>query len=138
MSDMRKGRAGGGLGVRSMLSFLLVGAGATGIQYALTLLLVLLWALPLVAASALAFTTSAIANYQLNARWTFRSQQAHRVTAPRFVATACAGLLINSAVLALLLRAGVHAIAAQILSTTGVFTWNYIINAVWSFKVRAN
>lgn len=128
----------GNISVRSMLTFLLVGGFATGVHYLLTLLFVFVAGLPLVSSSALGFAISAVANYLLNARFTFRSKQSHRATVPRFVATAGTGLLINSLSLSLLTSLGLHAIPAQILTTLGVLTWNYTINGLWTFKRRAN
>jgi putative flippase GtrA len=124
------------LSLRSLLSFLAVGGFATAVHYALTSGLVLLAGLPLVPASAIGFAISALANYLLNARLTFRSTQAHRSTAPRFVATAGTGLLINSMLLSFLTTLGLHAIPAQILTTLGVLIWNYTINGLWTFKRR--
>lgn len=92
---MKTGGADKNTALRSMLSFLLVGGFATAVQYALRLLLVWLWAVPLTLASAIGFIVSAVANYLLNVRMTFRSKQSHRATAPRFISTACGGPLIS-------------------------------------------
>jgi putative flippase GtrA len=125
------------ISIRSMLTFLVVGGFATGLHYLLTASFFLL-GLPLVRASAIGFTISALANYLLNARLTFRSRQPHTVTAPRFFATAAVGLLINSFLLSLLVSTGLHGVPAQMLATVGVIIWNYSINGLWTFKKRVS
>lgn len=120
--------------LRSMVSFLVVGGLATGLHYLLTLLFVMGLGAGLVPASSMGFALSACANYLLNRRLTFRSRQPVAETAPRFVATAGAGLLINGLLLSLLASLGLHPVIAQILSTLGVLIWNYTINGLWTFK----
>jgi putative flippase GtrA len=134
MSAPRPASVRGNLSLRSLISFALVGGFATGVQYALMALLIWLVACPLVLASGIGFAVSAIANYLLNARLTFRSKESHAKTLPRFVVTALLGLLINSLLLAFLASLGIHPALAQLLTTVGVLLWNYTINALWTFK----
>ena len=122
------------ISLRSLLTFVMVGGFATAVQYALMSLLIWLFDCPLVLASDIGFAISAIANYLLNARLTFRSNERHAKTLPRFVVTACLGLAINSLLLAFLDSIGLHPAPAQILTTLGVLLWNYTINALWTFK----
>jgi putative flippase GtrA len=122
---------------RSLLTFLIVGGFATALHYLVTVLFAFGFGMPLVHASTIGFTLSAIANYLLNARLTFRSKQPHATTAPRFFVIAGVGLLTNSLLLSLLLSNNLHAIPAQILTTLGVLIWNYSINGLWAFKKQA-
>lgn len=124
----------GNVSLRSLISFVLVGGFATGVQYALMALLVWLADCPLVLASGIGFAVSAVANYLLNARLTFRSKESHAKTLPRFIVTAVLGLAINSMLLAFLVSLGLHPALAQLLTTLGVLLWNYTINALWTFK----
>lgn len=124
-------------GVRRFLAFAFVGACATAIQYLVTLALVLGAHVALVPASAIGFVLSALANYLLNARFTFRSARAHRSAAPRFALTAGAGLCINSLLLSLFVAHGMGAVPAQVLTTLGVLVWNYGINSIWTFGTPA-
>ncbi|MDC8757686.1 GtrA family protein [Janthinobacterium fluminis] len=126
----------GNLSARSMAAFLVVGGLSTALHYLLAALGVVVLGLPVVLASSLGFALSALANYLLNARWTFRSAAAHGATAPRFVATCSAGLLLNVVLLSLLLSLGMPVIPSQILTTLGVLIWNYIVNGLWTFKNR--
>ncbi len=124
----------GNVSLRSLISFVLVGGFATGLQYAIMALLIWLADVPVVLASNIGFGISALANYLLNARITFRSEARHAATLPRFLITAALGMLINSLLLSLLVSLGLHPAPAQLLATVGVMFWNYLINALWTFK----
>nr|WP_217344293.1 GtrA family protein [Noviherbaspirillum sp. L7-7A]MBV0878429.1 GtrA family protein [Noviherbaspirillum sp. L7-7A] len=124
----------GNISLRSLATFLVVGGFATGLQYAIMALLMALAGVPALAASNTGFAISAVANYLLNAKLTFRSERSHASTLPRFAVTAALGLGINSLLLSLLIAAGLHPAPAQILSTAGVLIWNYTLNALWTFK----
>ncbi|MFS0754494.1 GtrA family protein [Noviherbaspirillum sp. 1P10PC] len=124
----------GNVSLRSLASFLVVGGFATGLQYAIMALLMALAGLPALTASNIGFAISAVVNYLLNAKLTFRSERSHASTLPRFAVTAALGLGINSLLLSLLIAAGLHPAPAQILATAGVLIWNYTLNALWTFK----
>lgn len=124
------------LSKRSLLTFMVVGGFATGLQYFLTIIFVLAFELPVIQASALGFAISAVANYFLNARLTFRSKESHMATLPRYFVTSAIGLLVNYVVLSLLIATDIHPIPAQILTTLCVTIWNYMISGVWTFKKR--
>lgn len=124
--------------LRSLVVFVLVGGFATAVQYVLMALFIWLLEWPLVYASGAGFAISAIVNYFLNARLTFRSKERHRRTLPRFVVTAGLGLALNSVCLAFLSGQGLPVVPAQILTTLVVLLWNYTLSALWTFKNRAN
>jgi len=123
--------------LRSAFIFLVVGGFTTGIQYVVMGLLIWLAQMPVVLASGIGFVVSAVCNYLLNARLTFRSKKTHATTAPRFAATATAGLLMNLLVLTGLTSLGMHVAPAQVITTICVLIWNYTINAIWTFKPQA-
>jgi putative flippase GtrA len=134
MNAPRPVGAGGNISLRSLISFVLVGGFATGLQYALMSLLIWLVDCPLVLASGIGFAISAVANYALNARLTFRSRESHAKTLPRFILTALLGLAINTVLLAFLASLEMHPAPAQLFTTLGVLLWNYTINALWTFR----
>jgi putative flippase GtrA len=134
MSASKPVAPSGSLSLRSLISFGLVGGFATGVQYAVMSLLIWLFGCPLVLASGIGFAVSAVANYALNARLTFRSRESHAKTLPRFIVAALLGLGINSLLLAFLASLGMHPAPAQLLATLGVLLWNYTINALWTFR----
>jgi putative flippase GtrA len=137
MSELKTVPAKNNISLRSAAIFALVGGFATGLQYALMALLIWLFDWPLVLASGVGFAISAVANYWLNSKLTFRSKERHARSLPRFAITASLGLAINSILLSFFAFLGLHAVPAQILSTLGVLIWNYTINAVWTFRNRA-
>lgn len=124
------------LNKRSLLSFLFVGGFATGLQYVLALLFAYLLHMSAAPASTLGYAISAVANYLLNARLTFRSTDSHCETAPRFVVVAGTGLALNYVLLSCLVAMGLHVAVAQILTTLLVILWNYVINALWTFRPK--
>jgi putative flippase GtrA len=125
------------LSARSLVTFLFVGGFATALHYALLSFFHVGFGVPFVYASTLGFLISAVVNYLLTARVTFRSAERHRVTAPRFVVVAGSGLALNALLLSSLLSLHVHPIGAQVCTTIVVIFWNYFINALWTFKRQA-
>lgn len=122
--------------LRSALTFLVVGGFSTAVHYLIIAILVNFTEMKLVPASAIGFAVSAIGNYLLNASMTFRSNQSHKDTAPRFLVVSCSGLLINTLLLSIMVFAGLLPVIAQPLTTIGVMIWNYSINGLWTFKAR--
>lgn len=124
--------------MRTVLSqfarFALVGGLATAFQYLALVVLVHTGALGPVAASGVGFAGSAVLNYWLNHRYTFRSRQLHATAVPRFAAVAGCGLLINQAVIgAAVDLAGAHYLVAQVAATSCVMAWNFILGRIWTF-----
>ncbi|MEC9361688.1 MAG: GtrA family protein [Pseudomonadota bacterium] len=114
--------------------FVIVGGFATALMYALLLVGVEGLGMTPVPASVVAYGLSAIANYALNRRLTFRSTQRHRVALPRFAAVSGAGLIINT----LIMYVGTtmmngHYLVVQILATAVVLLWNYLGSYLWTF-----
>jgi putative flippase GtrA len=85
-------------------------------------------------ASSCGYVISALLNYYLNHRLTFRSAQSHRRALPRFAVIAAVGLLINSTLVwALSERGRLPYLAAQIIATAVVLVWNFTANRKWTF-----
>jgi len=126
------------LTLSKLLRFALVGVAATGVQYLVAALL--FWGVgwPAVWASGLGFVVSAVGNFLANAMFTFGVRDRLMGRLPRFAVVAGTGLALNSAVLALAQRNGLHVLLAQLLATLLVLAWNFVLNAVWSFRVNAN
>lgn len=114
--------------------FLFVGGFATALHYAVMFEMMHGFSWEPLKASALGFITSAIINFILNARITFRSEQSVLYTAPRFAIVCAIGLLLNHFVLAALLALDSHPFLAQIIATLTVLSWNFIVNALWTFR----
>lgn len=113
-----------------------IGVLATAIQYALMTLLHLQFDVPVVQASSIGFAVSAVFNYGLNARLTFNEAELRAKTFVRFLATTSAGLALNHALMTALVSSGLHALWAQIVTTTCVMLWNYLVNSIWTFQKK--
>ncbi|MDO6384820.1 MULTISPECIES: GtrA family protein [unclassified Uliginosibacterium] len=124
------------LGPSSFLRFLLVGGSATALHYLIMAALLATSLCTAATASATGYSLSTFYNYWANARFTFGGSHRHRDSLPRFLLTAAAGLGINQLVLLGLIALGLPVAAAQILATGCVLVWNYVINAIWSFRSR--
>jgi putative flippase GtrA len=114
--------------------FVLVGGVATATQYAVLVGMVRILGANPVFASSCGYVISALLNYYLNHRLTFRSAQSHRRALPRFAVIAAVGLLINSTLVwALSERGRLPYLAAQIIATAVVLVWNFTANRKWTF-----
>ncbi len=120
-----------------LCSFLSVGALATGLQYLLTLMMVMAGAMSLVAASTLSFLLSAAFNYWANARLTFARQGRpanDRAQQLRFALMVALGCALNAMLLRLALSLGLHGVLSQLLATAGVLASNFTISRLWVFR----
>ena len=121
--------------VKQFASFTACGAVGTAAHYSALIALVHGLQVSPVPASAIGFTIGALVNYSLNYRLTFRSKRLHRDSMPKFFAVALAGLLLNTAIMALLTtRLSVHYLIAQIIATGVVLMWNFAVNRWWTFR----
>lgn len=121
--------------MRRIASFLIVGAFATALQFAIMVVLVREFGAKPVAASAMGFVISALANYQLNRMFTFRSRARHGTALTRFAIVSGIGLALNAAVMFLLVEAlHLHYVLAQAFATFVVIIWNYVLSKRWTFS----
>lgn len=111
------------------------GAGAIGTlaQYAVLVLLVQWQGIGAVTASTVGAVLGALINYALNHRFTFASERTHAQALPRFAAVAAMGVVVNAVVVAVLVHANVHYLAAQVVATGGVLVAGYLANRAWTF-----
>lgn len=124
---------GGRKHLSRFVRFILVGGVATAIQYALLVLLVRGCRMAPTPASSIGFVLSAIVNYLLNYRFTFRSNRPHGPAAAKFAAVAGMGLVINAAIMHFTVGMGVQYLLAQVCATTVVLFWNFAGNSLWTF-----
>ena len=118
----------------AFVRYLLVGAAATAVQYALLLALVELIggaAAPSAAAGAIA---GAVVAYAGNRRFTFARRSPHLRSLPRFLAVATFGAAANAAIVWTGTEvAGMHYLAAQVVATLCVLWSGFMLNRRWSF-----
>jgi len=117
------------------VAYACVGAAGTAVQYVVLAVLVSTGTLGAVAASCVGAAAGAVVNYLLNHRFTFRSDNAHRVAAPRFFVVAAAGVACTS----LLMTVFTHAwlmpwLVAQCVTTACLLALTYTINSAWAFR----
>lgn len=87
-------------------------------------------------AKAVSFIISALSNYIMNRKWTFRSQDKRVVReGAKFMVVALGGLAINQAVF-YLITGQLHwrDIFGLILATAAATLWNFFINRSWTFR----
>jgi len=119
------------------MRFAAVGGIATLFQYLLLIALTQLAGADPVHASAIGFCSSALLNYYLNHRLTFRSRKPHWQALPRFSLVALSGLTLNSLLMAVFIRYfGIQYLIAQLVTTSLVLIWNFYLNRRWSFGVQ--
>jgi putative flippase GtrA len=112
----------------------MVGGVATATQYAVLVGMVRILGANPVFASSCGYVISALLNYYLNHRLTFRSAQSHGRALPRFAVIAGVGLMINSTIVWVLSeRLSIPYLAAQIIATAVVLMWNFSANRKWTF-----
>jgi putative flippase GtrA len=111
-----------------------VGVIATLIQYVVLMLLVQAAGANATLASGVGYVTSALVNYGLNYRYTFRSTRKHSESVVKFVLVACVGLALNSGIMFVLTgEFHVHYLLAQLLASGIVLVWNFAANRAWTF-----
>ena len=114
--------------------FCLVGSVGTAVHYSALVAIVHFQGKPILG-SAVGFVLGALVNYALNYRYTFQSASRHHETLAKFFTIACAGLLLNTLIMGLLIGFGdVHYFVSQLLATAGVVLWNFTMNLRWTFR----
>jgi putative flippase GtrA len=114
--------------------YLLVGALATAVHYAVLLVLVEAAGLPAAPSAAFGAICGALAAYAGNHRYTFSRRAKHRRALPRFLTVAAAAAAANGALVwAGTVPLGLHYLAAQVLATAVIVTGGFALNRGWSF-----
>ena len=123
--------------IGEFVRFLTVGGVCTALQYLILIALVSTAATDTAVASSIGFSFSALLNYQLNRRYTFRSDRSHRQAAPRFLIVLGVGLLLTYSLMQMLANGiGLHYLLAQVGTTGVVLIWNFGINRLWTFPAQ--
>jgi putative flippase GtrA len=117
--------------------FLLVGLLSTGVQYLVLFTGVEAFDATAVRSSGIGFACGAAVNYLLNRSFTFGSSVPHITGLFRFALVVAVGLTLNVLFMYLLTGyLGWHYLLAQILTTGVVMFWNFVGNALWTFRER--
>ena len=117
----------------NFLAFSLVGVIGTLAHYSILYALVEFFGFNPVWASGCGALAGLIVNYILNYSLTFKSQQSHVQTFPKFALIASFGFCLNLALMALL-TPHLYYLYAQVLTTGVVLIWNFFANSFWTFQ----
>ncbi len=121
--------------IETFTRFCSIGAIATVLQYAILILLVTVLSVPATFASATGFMISALANYALNYRYTFRSDKKHLDALSKFTTVALIGLVLNTSIMYLFVDLlGVFYLFSQVVATVIVLVFNFLGHNYWSFR----
>lgn len=114
--------------------FFLVGGFSTALQYLILLALVQAGGVDPVVASSVGYVLSALANYDLNYRLTFRSRVPYLGGMLRYALVMTTGLLLNGAIMAAGTKVlGMHYLLAQVVATIVVLFWNFYAHRRWTY-----
>lgn len=120
-----------------LLRFTGIGGFCTVVQYIIMWLLTEILSVPPVTSSTVGYIISAIINFQLNKKYTFRSNKNNSEAIPRFIMVVIIGVFINGLSLELLIRAlNTHYLIAQIGATLITLIWNFFANRIWTFSIK--
>ncbi|MDD5412514.1 MAG: phospholipid carrier-dependent glycosyltransferase [Methylobacter sp.] len=116
------------------MAFSLVGVIGTLAHYSILYALVEFYSFNPVWASGCGALAGLIVNYVLNYSLTFKSQQSHVQTFPKFALIASLGLCLNLALMAFL-TPHLYYLYAQVVTTMVVLIWNFFANSFWTFQM---
>lgn len=119
---------------QQFVRFCLVGSVGTVAHYSALVTIVHFQGRPILG-STVGFILGAFVNYGLNYRYTFQSASRHHEAMAKFFAIACAGLVLNTFIMSLLIGfLDMHYLVAQVVATAGVVLWNFTMNLLWTFR----
>jgi len=125
--------------LRQFVRFFGVGSISAIGHFGVLILLVQVFAVAPVPASAAGALIGAWINYVLNYRYTFRSDKKHSEAVFKFAMVALIGLLLNSLFMWLGVEIlAMHYLLSQVVTTGLVFIWNFAANRCWTFRVAGS
>jgi putative flippase GtrA len=114
--------------------YLLVGSAATAVHYTILIALVEIAGAAATISAAVGAACGALAAYAGNRRFTFPDGASHAQALPRFLAVAAFGAGANGALVWTGTEvAGLHYLAAQLVSTPFVVWSGFMLNRHWTF-----
>ncbi|WP_165837199.1 GtrA family protein [Phenylobacterium hankyongense] len=111
--------------LRQFLSFASVGVAAVAVHYTVLAILVEVLGRGKVLSTTIGFFTGGAVSYSLNRWLTFDARPALAASFLKFLALIAIGGAINAAIVAALIRVGLHYLAAQVVATGVVLFWNF-------------
>ncbi len=119
------------------LKFGLVGVSNTLLTFAVYGLLLKVFGVWYLAASAIGFIVGATNGFLLNRRWTFRGHVGDALTPVRWAIVQSCGLGVNEGLLYVFVHdAHVDKLLAQVFATTVVTVSTFFANRAWTFRTQ--
>jgi len=137
-----RSRAGVALRARApvlvqFLKFGIVGVSNTLLTFAVYTLLLKVFGVWYLAASAIGFGVGAVNGFLLNRRWTFRGHVGDALTPVRWTVVQACGLGLNEGPLYVLVHdARLDKLLAQALATVVVTLCTFTVNRAWTFRTH--
>ena len=120
------------------VKFGIVGISNTLLAFAVYTVLLKVFGVWYLAASALGFAAGATNGFLLNRRWTFREHVGDALTPVRWAVVQTCGLGINEALLYLFVHdAHLDKLLAQVFASAVVTVTTFLVNRAWTFRVHA-
>ncbi len=117
------------------VKFGIVGISNTLITFAVYTVLLKVFGVWYIAASAIGFIVGATNGFLLNRRWTFADHVGDAYTPLRWAVVQSAGLGLNLVLLYLLVHdAGLDELVAQAIATIAVTITTFLVNRAWTFR----
>jgi putative flippase GtrA len=128
---------GGALVLVQFVKFGIVGISNTLLTLAVYTLLLKVFGVWYLAASAIGFAVGAVNGFLLNRRWTFRGHVGDALTPVRWGIVQTCGLGVNEGLLYVFVHdAHVDKLLAQVCATAVVTVSTFFVNRAWTFRVH--
>jgi putative flippase GtrA len=123
--------------VAQFVKFGIVGVSNTLLTFAVYTLLLKIFGVWYLAASAIGFAVGAVNGFLLNRRWTFREHVGDALTPVRWFLVQGGGLLVNLGLVYLFVEhAGLDKLLGQACATAIVVVLTFFANRAWTFRMR--
>lgn len=120
------------------VKFGIVGVANTLLTFAVYTLLLKVFGVWYLAASAIGFVVGTINSFLLNRRWTFRDHVGDAYTPVRWTVVQCCGLGVNEGLLYVFVhQAQLDKLLAQAFATAVVTVSTFFANRAWTFRMHA-
>jgi putative flippase GtrA len=120
------------------VKFGIVGVSNTLLTFAIYTLLLKVFGVWYLAASAIGFALGATNGFLLNRRWTFREHIGDALTPVRWAVVQTCGLGVNEGLLYVFVHdAAIDKLLAQAFATTVVTVTTFFANRAWTFRVHS-
>src|SRR5271163_3579555 len=123
--------------VVQFVKFGIVGVSNTVLTLVVYTVLLKVFGVWYLAASAIGFALGAVNGFLLNRRWTFREHVGDALTLVRWAVVQSCGLGLNLGLLYLFVHdAGLHKLLGQAVATVVVTVVTFAVNRAWTFRVH--